>query len=102
MSTSIFEDRERAFENEWARRAEFETRIRARRNRLFAEWAAAQAGLAGAEAADRARAWVKLDFEPTGEAAMLAGVARDLGRTVETLRPELAACERRARDEVTG
>ncbi len=96
---SIFEDRERAIESEWARRAERETRLRARRNRIFAEWAAAQAGLTGPEATERARAYAKLDFDPRGEATMLERVAEDLGRTVDTLRSELAACDRAARDD---
>ena len=97
---TIFDESDRAIDSDWARRAERETRVRARRNRLFADWAAGEAGLSGAEAAARSRAWIKLDFDPRGEAALLEGVAADLGRTVEMLHPELAAFERRARDDI--
>ncbi len=96
----IFEDRERAIEAEWALRAEHATRVRARRNRLFAEWAAAEAGLTGDAAAEQARIYVKLDFEPNGETAMLEAVAEDLGRPRDAVRAELTRCGSRAEAEI--
>ncbi len=97
---TIFEDRERAFEAEWVRQAEFGTRLRARRNRLFAEWAVAEAGLEGASAAERVREYVKLDFATEGEAALLDRVAADLGRTPDMLRSDLARFGRQAEEEL--
>lgn len=96
----IFEERERAIEAEWALRAERQTRVHARRNRLFAEWAASATGLSGIAASERALNYVKLYFEPHGEDAMLERVAADLDCSVDTLREELGRCERQARDEV--
>ncbi len=98
---TIFEDRERAFEADWVRRAELGTRVRARRNRCFAEWAAAEAGLDGEAAAGRVRDYVKLDFAPGAEAALLDRVAADLGRTAAMLRPELARFGRQAEEDLS-
>ncbi len=96
----IFEERERAIEAEWALRAERQTRVIARRNRLFAEWAAAATGLSGMDASERALDYVKLYFEPHGEDAMLERVGQDLNADVDSLREELHRSERQAREDL--
>ena len=93
---SIFDDRERAFEAEWANRAEQRLRLRARRNRLLAEWAADQEGLTGDARAARIRELVKRDFEPEGEAALFDAVAQALGRDPSDIAARAAELEAEA------
>ena len=99
---SIFDDRERAFEAEWANRAEHELRVRARRNRLLAEWAATEEGLEGDAHAVRVRALVKRDFEPSGEAALFDDIAETLGRDRAGIVARAAEFERDARAQLAG
>ena len=47
-----FEDRERAFEAKFAHDEEFRFLVTARRDKLFAQWAAARCRLSGPAAAD--------------------------------------------------
>ena len=58
-----FEDRERAEEAKFARDAETQFRIQARRNRLLGEWAAERMSLSQAETEAYAKGVVQADFE---------------------------------------
>ncbi len=62
-----FDDRERAFEAQFARDADLQFRVIARRNRLVGEWAAARMGLTAEETDAYAKAVVQADFEEVGD-----------------------------------
>lgn len=73
-----FEDREHAFENKFARDAEIEFRITARRNRLVGEWAAQKMGLTAAESDAYAKSVVQADFEEAGDEDVVRKLLGDL------------------------
>jgi hypothetical protein len=75
---TTFDDREKAFENKFARDEEMQFRIAARRNRLLGEWAARQMGLTEAEAESYAKDVVRSDFEEAGEHDVIRKVLGDL------------------------
>ena len=92
---TTFDDRERAFEQKFARDEEMQFRIIARRNRLLGQWAARQMGLSDAEAESYAKDVVRSDFEEAGEHDVIrkvlgdltaAGVDCDEARVTEALR----------------
>jgi hypothetical protein len=91
---TTFDDRERAFENMYARDQEMQFRITARRNRLLGEWAARLMGLTEVEAESYAKDVVRADFEEAGDEDVIrkllgdltsAGVDCDEGRIREAL-----------------
>ena len=57
-----FSDREKAFENKFARDEETQFKIMARRNRLLGGWAAKKMGLTPEETEGYAREVVQADF----------------------------------------
>lgn len=63
---TTFDERERAFEAQFARDQEMQFKIQARRDRLLAAWAADRLGLNSAEAEGYARDLVHTDFELSG------------------------------------
>jgi len=63
MKMIQFDDRERAFENMYARDQELQFKITARRNRLLGMWAAKKMGLTEVEADAYARDVIRADFE---------------------------------------
>ena len=73
-----FDDRERAFENQYARDADLQFRIVARRNRLLGEWAAEKMGLTAAETDAYAKAVVQADFEEAGDEDVVRKLLGDL------------------------
>lgn len=73
-----FDDRERAFENQFARDADLQFRIVARRNRLVGEWAAEKMGLTAAETDAYAKAVVQADFEEAGDEDVVRKLLGDL------------------------
>lgn len=75
---SGFDDRERAFEAEFARDQEVQFRIIARRNRLVGEWAAERMGLTPEETDAYAKAVVQADFEEAGDEDVIRKLAGDL------------------------
>ena len=75
---SSFDDRERAFENQFARDQEMQFRITARRNRLVGEWAAQRMGLTPEETDAYAKAVVQADFEEAGDEDVIRKLAGDL------------------------
>ncbi|HZV17222.1 MAG TPA: DUF1476 domain-containing protein [Sphingobium sp.] len=75
---SSFEDREKAFENKYARDQELAFRVTARRNRLLGEWAAGLMGLTREETEAYAKSVVQADFEEAGDEDVIRKVLGDL------------------------
>ena len=73
-----FDDRERAFEAQFARDEEMQFRVLARRNRLLGEWAAALMGPTQAEAEAYAKDVIHTDFEEAGEEDVIRKLLGDL------------------------
>ena len=75
---TTFDDREKAFENMYARDQEMQFRITARRNRLLGAWAAELMGLTAVEAESYAKDVVHADFEEAGDEDVIRKVLGDL------------------------
>ena len=75
---TLFDDRERAFEAQFAREEEVAFRIIARRNRLVGQWAAQLMQLTPAETDAYAKAVVQADFEEAGDEDVLRKIFGDL------------------------
>ena len=75
---TTFDDRERAFENMYARDPEMQFRIVARRNRLLGHWAAGLMGLTEVEAESYAKDVVRSDFEEAGDEDVVRKLLGDL------------------------
>lgn len=75
---TTFDDREKAFENLYARDQEMQFRVIARRNRLLGHWAASLMGLTEAEADSYAKDVVRADFEEAGDEDVIRKVLGDL------------------------
>ena len=73
-----FEDREKAFENMYARDQELQFKIVARRNRLLGMWAAKKMGLTEAEADAYAKEVIRSDFEEAGDDDVVRKLLGDL------------------------
>lgn len=76
---TTFDEREKAFENRYARDQELQFKVIARRNRLTGLWAAGKLGLEGEAAEDYARSVVAADFEEAGDADVIRKLMADLG-----------------------
>lgn len=99
---AIFEDRKRAFEEQFRHEQDLRFRITARANRHFGEWAAARLGLSGAEAERYAEAVVHAQFEEPGVVAKVLGDFRTRGTAMKEseLRSRLAGFKRSARRQI--
>jgi hypothetical protein len=75
---TAFDDRERAFEAEFAHNQDMQFRVTARRNRLLGEWAANLMKLTPAEADAYKKAVVQADFEEAGDEDVVRKVHGDL------------------------
>ena len=73
-----FNDREKAFENMYARDQELQFKIVARRNRLLGMWAAKKMGLTEAEAEAYAKEVIRADFEEAGDNDVIRKLLGDL------------------------
>ena len=73
-----FDERERAFENMYARDQELQFKIVARRNRLLGMWAAKKMGLTEVEADAYARDVIRADFEEGGDDDVVRKLLGDL------------------------
>jgi hypothetical protein len=73
-----FNERERAFENMYARDQEMQFKIVARRNRLLGQWAAKKMGLTEVEADAYAREVIRADFENAGDEDVVRKLLGDL------------------------
>ena len=75
---TTFDDRERAFEGQYARDQEMQFKIVARRNRLLGQWAARKMGLTQAEADAYASDVIRADFEEAGDEDVIRKLLGDL------------------------
>jgi hypothetical protein len=75
---TTFDDRQKAFENMYARDQELQFKVTARRNRLLGLWAAAKMGLTQEEADAYAKEVVRADFEEAGDEDVIRKVLGDL------------------------
>ena len=75
---TTFDDRERAFESQYARDQEMQVKVIARRNRLLGMWAARKMGLSDAEADAYAREVIRADFEEAGDEDVIRKLLGDL------------------------
>ncbi len=75
---TTFDDRERAFENMYARDQEMQFKVVARRDRLLGLWAAKMMGLTEVEADTYARDLVRSDFEEAGDEIVVRKLLGDL------------------------
>ncbi len=75
---TTFDDRERAFESQYARDQEMQFKVIARRNRLLGQWAAKKMGLTEAEADAYARDVIRADFEEAGDEDVIRKLLGDL------------------------
>lgn len=75
---TAFDDRERAFENKFARDEDLSFRISARRNKLLGQWAAEKMGLTAEETDAYAKSVVQADFEEAGDDDVIRKLLGDL------------------------
>jgi hypothetical protein len=75
---TTFDDRERGFENKFARDQEMAFRIIARRNRLVGAWAAGLMALTPEETDAYSKAVVQADFEEAGDEDVIRKLLGDL------------------------
>ena len=75
---TTFDDRERAFETQFARDEEMLFRVTARRNRLLGQWAGEKMGLTAEETDAYAKAVVQADFEEAGDEDVVRKLLGDL------------------------
>ncbi len=83
---SLFNDRQDAFEKQFAHDEELRFKATARRNKLLGLWVAEQLGKTGPEADVYAKTVVASDFEEPGDGDVLRKVRQDLegaGKTVD-------------------
>jgi hypothetical protein len=73
-----FDDRERAFETQFARDEEMQFRITARRNKLVGLWAAEKMGLTSEEADSYGKSVVQADFEEAGDEDVIRKLLGDM------------------------
>jgi len=74
-----FKGREDAYEKDFARKAEFDFKVNARRNKLLGLWAADKMGLIGDDAVAYAKEVIIADFEEAGDEDVYRKVKGDLG-----------------------
>ncbi len=75
---TTFDDREKAFENQFVRDEEMNFRITARRNKLVGQWAADLMKLTAEEADAYAKGVVQADFEEAGDEDVVRKLLGDL------------------------
>jgi hypothetical protein len=75
---TLFDERERAFESLFAHEEELRFLAVARRNELFARWAAEQIGLRGTEYRDYVRSFVETAVQPQSDRDLMDRVRADL------------------------
>lgn len=89
---TMFNERERAFENLFAHEEELRFLAVARRNQLFARWAAEQIGLRESECRSYVRSFTDSAVLPRSEDALIARVRADfIANGVETSDKSIAA-----------
>jgi hypothetical protein len=74
---TTYDNREKAFENKFARDADLKFKAESRRNKALAEWAAGKLGITGDAVADYVKAVRKADLEEKGDDDVLRKVKKD-------------------------
>ena len=74
-----FDNREKAFEDMYARDADLRFKVLARRDKLAGLWAADKLGITGAAADDYAKSVILADLEKPGDEDIVAKLVGDLG-----------------------
>jgi hypothetical protein len=75
---TLFNEREDAFEKQFAHDEELRFKARARRNKLLGLWVAERLGKTGDEAETYAKSLVLADFEKAGDGNVLRKIRHDL------------------------
>jgi hypothetical protein len=75
---TTFDDRENAFENQFAYDQDMAFRVTARRNKLIGQWAAHKMGLTAEETDSYAKSVVQADFEEAGDEDVIRKLLGDL------------------------
>lgn len=75
-----FDDREHAYENKFAKDQEVEFKVKARRNRLVAEWVAEKIGLGGEKIREYALSFVEKMLGVEDEGALVAHLQTDIAQ----------------------
>jgi hypothetical protein len=75
---TTFDNRENAFENQFAHDEEMAFRVTARRNKLVGQWAAKRMGLTPEETDSYAKSVVQADFEEAGDEDVIRKLMGDL------------------------
>jgi hypothetical protein len=74
---TTFDERENAYEAKFAHDEELRFKAKARRDKAFGAWAAAELGLSGAAAEDYAKEAVRADFKQPGASGIIEKVLQD-------------------------
>ena len=74
---TTYDNREKAFENKFARDGDLKFKAESRRNKALAEWAAGKLGITGDAVADYVKAVRKADLEEKGDYDVIRKVQRD-------------------------
>jgi hypothetical protein len=82
---TTFNEREDAFEKQFALDEELRFKATARRNKLLGLWAAERLGKSGADAETYAKSIVLADFHEPGDADVLRQVHQDLGAAGQSI-----------------
>jgi len=87
-------NREKAFEDMYARDADLRFKVLARRDKLTGLWAAGLLGMTGDEAAEYAKTVILADLEKPGDEDVVAKLAADLaGKASDAdIRAQLQTC----------
>lgn len=76
--TTVFQEREQAFEIQFAREEDLKFRTKARRNKLLGLWVADKLGMSGDAASDYATTVVAADLAMPGQGDVFSKVIADL------------------------
>jgi len=74
---TTFDDRQKGFENKFARDQDLKFKSEARRNKLLAQWAAAKLNLSGASVDDYIKAVRKADLAQKGDEDVVRKISKD-------------------------
>lgn len=74
---TTYDNREKAFENKFARDADLKFKAESRRNKALAEWAAGKLGITGDAVTDYVKAVRKADLEEKGDDDVVRKVKKD-------------------------
>ena len=102
---TLFNERENAFEKQFAHDEELRFKAAARRNKLLGLWIADRLGKTGPDAEAYAKSVVQADFQEPGDADVLRKIRQDLdnaGKTMDEaeLRAKLQQLTARAIEEI--